>query len=161
MASDVVYLGKMSKVCAHQTLTNTHTHTRWEREGGLCTCAAARHPSCFSRLAQCSICLNLCHFSSLRSTAIQPPPRLRHFTIIMWCMWDRNLLNTVPVTAQTLPDINDVRLAPVFPSPSRPFFHLSMITTLCKTGSPTRIRLPSHLQKQQKKSNSLVIWEKK
>lgn len=36
MALDVVYLGKMSKVCAHQTLTNMHTHTHGESEKGAC-----------------------------------------------------------------------------------------------------------------------------
>lgn len=53
-------------------------------------------------------------------------------------MWDRNLLNTVPVTAQTLLDINDIHpaLAFLILSLTASRFHLSMITTLCKRSLP-------------------------
>lgn len=97
---DVVFLVKASNIRDWAVQQN------W---GSMCRCAAIRHPSCFHALLRALfvwIYVILAHSGQQQFNLLL---RLSHFRIIMWCMRVRNLLNTVPVTAQTLLDINDTR----------------------------------------------------
>lgn len=95
--------------------TITHTHTLTQRVEAVHT--SSPDPSIFSSsLAQCAIYLNCCHFSSLRSTAIQPPLSTETLQNHNVMHVGQKLLNTTVLAAHKLVEFSVLSAAP----PDRP-----------------------------------------